>query len=92
MRPESLEGMKRRDHTYQNLPPGERDRHFPTGKSIVAAEDRHDLLEYVDELHKKIEQLEHQTGGGPIQGREEPRADSSVQDVRDHSSKGEKSD
>lgn len=55
MTPETLEEIRRRSNEYMRMTQQQRDKYFPTGKSIVAAEDRHDLLEYIDELHRRLE-------------------------------------
>lgn len=72
MTPETLEEIRRRNNEYIRMTLQQRDKYFPTGKSIVAAEDRHDLLEYIDELER----------------REKPAPDQSVQNSRDPSSEG----
>lgn len=73
MTPETLEGIRRRNNEYMRMTQQQCDKYFPTGKSILAAEDRHDLLEYIDELER----------------REKPAPDQSVQNLRDPGSKGE---
>lgn len=55
MTPETLEEIRRRSNEYMRMTQQQRDKYFPTGKSIVAAEDRHDLLEYIDELHRRLQ-------------------------------------
>jgi len=55
MTPETLEEIRRRSNEYMRMTQQQRDKYFLTGKSIVAAEDRHDLLEYIDELHRRLE-------------------------------------
>jgi len=55
MTPETLEAIRERDKFYMQLSLEGVNKYFPTGKAIVAAEDRHDLLEYIDELHRRLE-------------------------------------
>lgn len=72
MTPKILEEIRRRNNEYLRMTQQQYGKYFPTGKSILAAEDRRDLLEYIDELER----------------REKPAPDQSVQNPRDPGSEG----